>query len=66
MSGEQIKAQIIRNNKIIEQEARTGVFTLSKKAQEAIEENKHLRAMCHHEFDDLGYCIYCDYNEKEL
>ena len=60
MSGPEIQAKIIANLKIIEEEAKNGLFTLSKRAQAAVEENKHLRNICPHEYDELGFCIYCD------
>ena len=60
MNGMEIQSKIIENMKIIEEEAKTGLFTLSKRAQEAIKENEHLRDICPHEFNELGYCKYCD------
>lgn len=59
MSGEQIRNKIIENNKIIE-EANPAIFTLNKKVQEALDENRHLRSICPHEYDETGFCIYCD------
>lgn len=66
MNGEEIRKKITINNKIIEDSARLGFFTLNQRVQEALEENRQLRAKCHHEFNELGYCIYCDYNEKDI
>ena len=63
MSGEEIRAKIIENNKIIEQSL-SHTFVLNKAAQMALEENKHLRNLCPHEYDELGFCIYCD-KEKD-
>ena len=60
MSGPEIQAKIIANLKIIEEEAKNGLFLLIKRAQAAVEENKHLRNICPHEYDELGFCIYCD------
>lgn len=60
MNGNEIQAKIIANLEIIEEEASTGLFTLSKRAQAAIEENRKLREICPHHFDETGYCIYCD------
>lgn len=63
MSGEEIRQKIIENNKIIEQSL-SPTFVLNRAAQQAMEENKKLQNICPHEFDELGYCIYCD-KEKD-
>jgi hypothetical protein len=63
MSGEEIRLKIMENNKIIEQSI-SPTFVLNKAAQKALEENKRLQSICHHEYDDLGFCIYCD-KEKD-
>ena len=63
MSGEEIRAKIIETNKIIEQSL-SPTFVLNKAAKMALEENKHLRNICPHEYDELGFCIYCD-KEKD-
>lgn len=60
MNGIEIQQKIIENLAIIEEEASSGLFTLSKRAQKAIEDNRRLREICPHEFDETGYCIYCD------
>ena len=60
MSGPEIQAKIMANLTIIEEEAKNGLFTLSKRAKIAVEENKHLRDICPHEYNELGFCIYCD------
>ena len=60
MSGNEIQAKIIANLKIIEEEAGSGLFTLSKRAQDAVAENGRLREICPHEYDETGHCIYCD------
>lgn len=60
MNGTEVNKKIIANLQIIEEEAKTGLFTLSKRAQAAIEDNRHLRDICPHEFDETGHCIFCD------
>lgn len=60
MSGTEVNKKIIENLQIIEEEASTGLFTLSKRAQKAVEDNRRLRDICPHEFDETGHCIYCD------
>ena len=64
MNGPEIQAKIMANLTIIEEEAKSGLFTLSKRAKVAVEENKYLRDICPHEFNELGFCIYCD-KEKD-
>ena len=59
MSGEDIRKRIIENNLIIEQSL-SPTFVLNKAAQKALEDNKYLQSICDHEYDELGYCIYCD------
>lgn len=59
MSGNEIREKIIENNKIIE-EANPTIFVLNKKVQKALDDNRHLRSICPHEYDETGYCIYCD------
>ena len=63
MNGKEIRQRIIENNKIIE-ESLSPNFVLNPAAQKALEDNKRLQALCDHEYDELGYCIYCD-KEKE-
>lgn len=60
MSGPEIQAKIMANLAIIEEEAKSGLFILSKRAKAAVEENKHLRNICPHEYNESGFCIYCD------
>ena len=59
MTGEEIRKQIIKNNKIIERASRS-TFVLDQRAAKALEENRKLQSQCPHKFDELGYCIYCD------
>lgn len=59
MSGEEIRQKIIENNKIIEQSL-SPTFVLNRTAQKALEENQRLQKICPHEYDELGFCIYCD------
>ena len=60
MSGPEIQAKIMTNLAIIEEEAKNGLFTLSKRAKTAVDDNKRLRNICPHEYNELGFCIYCD------
>lgn len=63
MNGEEIRKRILENNKIIEQSL-SPTFVLNRAAQKAMEDNKKLQAICDHEYDELGFCIYCD-KEKD-
>ena len=60
MNGIDIQKKIVDNMKIIEEEASKGIFTLSKRANDALEDNKYLRGICPHKYDETGHCIFCD------
>lgn len=60
MNGQEIREQIIQLNKVISEQVTPAIFTLNKTVQEAQDAIKHLREVCPHEYDELGYCIYCD------
>lgn len=63
MTGIEIRKRIVANNELIARLAQSGQFVLSPEAKEALEENKHLQQVCDHLFDDLGFCVYCDWRE---
>ena len=60
MNGPEIQKKITDNMRIIEEEASKGIFTLSPAASAAVEENKYLRGICPHIFDETGHCMFCD------
>ena len=60
MSGPEIQKKITENMRIIEDEASHGMFTLSIRANSALEENRYLRGICPHYYDETGHCIFCD------
>ena len=60
MNGPEIREKIIECNKIISEQVTPAFFTLNEAVKEAQEAIKHLREVCPHEYDELGYCIYCD------
>lgn len=64
MTGEEIRAQVVKNNKKIEECLNPRFFTLNKEISELLEENKKLQRICPHEYDDMGYCIFCDKEYK--
>jgi len=59
MDGNEIREIITRNNAIIADTNPT-IFVLNEKVEKALKENEQLRNICPHEFDETGYCIYCD------
>ena len=59
MDGNEIRRRIEKNNAIIEA-TNPAIFVLNSKVEAALKENKELREICHHEFDEMGFCIYCD------
>lgn len=60
MSGPDIQKKIGENMRAIEEEASKGIFTLSARAAAAVEENKYLRGICPHVYDETGHCMFCD------
>lgn len=60
MNGPEIQKKIASNMRIVEEEAQKGIFTLSARAAAAVEENKYLRGICPHCYDETGHCMFCD------
>ena len=60
MNGIEIQKKVAENMRVIEEEAAKGIFTLNARAAAAIEENKYLRGICPHVYDETGHCIFCD------
>lgn len=60
MNGPEIQRKIKDNMKVIEEEAQKGIFTLSARAKAAVEDNRYLRDICPHCFDETGHCMFCD------
>lgn len=60
MSGAEIQKKVNENLRVIEEEARKGTFTLSARANAALEDNKYLRGICPHCYDETGHCMFCD------
>lgn len=63
MSGNEIKKRIAENDAIIESQQKT-LFILNEKVAKALEENRALRIICPHEYEN-GVCIYCRKEEKK-
>lgn len=59
MSGLEIRKRIIHNNEIIAEQPHN-VFVLNQKILELLEENRKLQNICPHEYDETGFCIYCN------
>jgi len=60
MSGPEIREKIIANNKLISERDDLATFVLNKIVLGAMTENEQLRKICPHEYDEMGFCIYCD------
>ena len=58
MSNLEIKEQIDRNNKLIQDIMNPSQFTLNNSVSELLAENKRLQSMCNHNFVE-GFCEYC-------
>jgi len=64
MSGNEIRAKIIELNETINNKLTPSFFTLNEEVKKAQEQIEQLRRICPHEYDELGYCIYCDERKK--
>ena len=64
LAGLDIKYQIDRNNRLIEEALRPNQFTLNNTIAGLLLENDSLQKQCPHEFHE-GYCIYCYKTEEE-
>lgn len=64
MNGTEIRERIIKLNEVINDNLTPAFFTLNENIKKAQEEINRLREVCPHEYDDLGYCIYCDERKK--
>ena len=58
MSGPEIRDRIDKNNRRIQ--IALNKFVLTDEINQLMKENATLRASCKHEFDKVGFCIYCD------
>lgn len=63
MSGNEIKKRIEENDLIIESQQKE-MFILNEKVAKALEENRALRTLCPHEYEN-GICIYCRKEEEK-
>lgn len=59
MNGIEIRKRIIENNKLIAEQPHN-IFVLNQKIQKLLDENRQLQELCPHEYDETGFCIYCD------
>ena len=62
--GLDIKSKIDFNNKLIEDLLVPNKFVLNNSVNQLLKENSELQAICPHEYDEEGACIYC-YKLKE-
>lgn len=62
--GLDVKDQIDRNNKTIQESLTPNFFTLNNTVAQLLKENERLQKQCPHEFSD-GYCDYCYKSEED-
>lgn len=62
--GLDVKDQIDRNNKTIQDFLTPNFFTLNNTVAQLLKENERLQKQCPHEFSE-GYCIYCYKSEED-
>ena len=60
MDKMEIRRQIDANNKRISEMLSPCTFILNNAVASLIAENKRLQSQCEHEWDENGFCIYCD------
>ena len=65
MTGEQIKLRIEELNSQIREMVMPNFFTLNKKVTSLMNEIKDLQKECPHEWDEDGFCIYCNLIKPE-
>ena len=64
MTQLQIKEEIDKNNKLIEQLINPSQFTLNNAVRELLTRNAELQGQCEHSFVE-GFCEYCYLMEEE-
>lgn len=60
MTGTEIRKQINKNNETIVELMKPNQFILNTVVRDLLFENQELQKKCPHEFDEAGFCIYCD------
>lgn len=64
MTNLQIKEEIDKNNKIIEELLNPSQFTLNNAVRDLLARNAELQSQCEHSFVD-GFCEYCYTMQEE-
>lgn len=59
MQGIEIKQKIDENEALLTEFFSSDTFILDGAVTDLMEENDALRAICPHEFDNNGVCLYC-------
>lgn len=65
MNGEKIRQEIQNNNEKIYSLLDPETFVLNSEVKRLMERNKQLRAICEHEYNQDGFCIYCNIKKEE-
>ncbi len=60
MNGTEIRERIIELNEELSQNITPAFFTLNERVKKIREEIDSLQRVCPHEYNEVGYCIYCD------
>ena len=60
MTGEQIKLEIEQRNHQIREMILPSFYTLNNGVQALMDEIKDLQSQCPHEWDEDGFCVYCN------
>lgn len=62
MNGQQIRERIDSNNRKIK--LALNKFVLTDEINELMKDNAELRFICKHEFNEKGFCKFCDMPEE--
>lgn len=64
MTQLEIRKKIDENNELISRMLNPSQFVLNNCVADMLAENRELQKYCKHEFDEDGFCIWCDKMEE--
>ena len=64
MTQLEIRKKIDENNELMGKLLNPSQFVLNNCIAEILAENRELQKNCHHEFDEDGFCVWCDMMEE--
>ena len=64
MTQLEIRKKIDENNELISKMLNPSQFVLNNCVMDKLAENRELQMQCKHEFDEDGFCVWCDKLEE--